>query len=448
MRTMYLTDGPKHMFEPIDGTDPGAADVTITADPTHSYQSIDGFGASFTDASAHLIDQVLDEEDRATAMSRLFDPKLGIGLSLLRNPMGASDYARTIYSYDDMPDGQRDESLDRFSIGHDLESILPLTTWAMELNPRLRLIASPWSAPGWMKTSGSMIGGELREDCYEAYARYFVRFLQAYAEQGVPVFAVTPQNEPLFVPGHYPGMLFPADREARFVRDFLRPALCDAGLETRVLGYDHNWDRVDYAFDLLDAAEDAFDGIAWHWYGGRAVSQSRVASHFPAKDVYFTEGSGGEWIPEFEPAFSNLMRTGIDILRNGSKSFILWNLALDEHNGPVVPGFGRSTCRGLLRVDRRTRTAEYMLDYYGLAHFSKFIRPGAVRIGSDQNGGVRSLACRNEDGSVVVVLFNDSNHDARVGVDVVGVAGPSRTVSLPSKAAATVVWDDADDGAR
>lgn len=448
MNAMYMTDGPEHMFQSVDANPAANADVMITADPGRRYQSIDGFGASFTDASAHLIGQMLDEEDRAYAMSKLFDPKLGIGLSMLRNPMGASDYARTIYSYDDMPDGQDDAELAHFSIEHDLENILPLTKWAMELNPQLKLIASPWSAPGWMKTSGSMIGGELKENNYEAYARYFVRFVQKYEEQGVPVFAVTPQNEPLFVPGHYPGMLLPAEQEVRFVRDFLRPALCKAGLATRVLGYDHNWDRVDYPLNLLDGAADAFDGIAWHWYGGRPVSQSRVAAIFPDKDVYFTEGSGGEWIPEFEPAFSNLMRTGIDILRNGSKSFILWNLALDEHNGPVVPGFGRSTCRGLLRVDQSDRTVEYTLDYYGLAHFSKFIRPGATRIDSSQSAGMRSLACRNADGSTVAVLFNDTDRDMQVDVAVAGMDGSLRTALLPAKAALTVVWDDEDNGTR
>ncbi|KFI49457.1 glycoside hydrolase family 30 protein [Bifidobacterium biavatii] len=448
MNTIYMTDGPERMFTPIEEDAAGAADVTITVDPGHRHQSIDGFGASFTDASAHLIGQVLDDGDRTYAMSKLFDPKLGIGLSLLRNPMGASDYARTIYSYDDMPNGYEDMELEHFSIYHDEDGIIPLTKWAMELNPQLKLIASPWSAPGWMKTSGSMIGGELKEDRYEVYARYFVRFLQAYAEQGVPVFAVTPQNEPLFMPGHYPGMLMPADREVRFVRDFLRPALRKAGFDTRVFGYDHNWDRIDYPLNLLDDAFDAFDGIAWHWYGGRPVSQSRVAAIFPDKDVYFTEGSGGEWIPEFEPAFSNLMRTGIDILRNGSKSFILWNLALDEHNGPVVPGFGRSTCRGLLRVDQTDRTVEYTLDYYGLAHFSKFIRPGAVRIDSSQTVGVRSLACRNTDGSTVAVLFNDADHAVRVVVEVCGMDGSPCTATMPAKAALTVVWNDENNGMR
>ena len=449
MTALFLTDGPKTMMRPIAETPLAQTDVTISVDPTKKYQSIDGFGASFTDASASLVDHVLDDSTREEVMTKLFNPHKGIGLSLLRNPIGASDYARSIYSFDDMPKCHEDREFAHFSLAHDEESILPLTKWAMKLNPQLKLISSPWSAPGWMKTSGSMIGGRLRKDCYAAYAEYLVRFLKAYEQHGVHVYAITPQNEPLYVPPHYPGMLLPAAQEARFVRDFLRPALREAGLTTRVFGYDHNWDRADYPHELLEEAGEAFDGIAWHWYAGKASSQSLIAQQFPGKDVYFTEGSGGEWIPEFEPAFSNLMRNGIDILRNGSKSFILWNIALDEHNGPVVPGFGRSTCRGLVRINRDQHSVEYTLDYYGLAHFSTYIRPGATRVESTESAGIKSVAFTNTDGSTVLVVFNDSRDDVRLrmqmshNADSFGAdsshADSSHTALVPSHAALTLV---------
>ncbi|OJX95999.1 MAG: glycosyl hydrolase [Micrococcales bacterium 73-15] len=446
----YVSTGPAELFvERAVDTErtPTAGATQVLVDTTDRHQTIDGFGASFTDASAYLVDRVLPEDARERAMTELFCPARGIGLSVVRNPMGSSDYSRTVYSYDDRPEGTTDPELEHFSIDHDLESILPLTRWALELNPRLQVFASPWSAPGWMKTTGSMVGGELLPELYPTYAQYFVRFVQAWAERGVPITAVSPQNEPLYVPEHYPGMGMTALEQIDFVREHLAPAFAAAGLTTKIMGYDHNWDRLDYAFDLLDEAADAFDGIAWHWYDGRAVSQSRVGRDYPDKEIHFFEGSGGSWVPAFEPAFSYLMGNGIDILRHGSRSMILWNLALDENNGPTIPGFGDSTCRGLLRVDQGERTYELTLDYWGLAHFSRFIRPGAVRVGSSEAGPVRSVAARNEDGSVVVVLLNDG--DEPVEVETVVDASPGsdpggRVVSsLGPRAAATLVFPPA-----
>lgn len=421
----------------------------IDVDRTRRYQSMDGFGASFTDSSAYLIDKVLEPQVRDRVMHDLFDPVDGIGLSALRNPMGASDYARTVYSYDDMPIASSDPQLQRFSIAHDLESILPLTRQAMLLNPDLKLMTSPWSAPGWMKTSHSMRGGTLRRKYFPAYAQYFVRFIQEYATHGVPVYAVSVQNEPLYMPLHYPSMLMPASQEAEFVRDHLAPAFRDAGVRTKILGYDHNWDCPEYADELLDKAPGCFDGIAWHWYAGSPEAQDDVMWRHPGTDMYFSEGSGGSWIPEFEPAFSNMMRMAIGALNHGAKTFILWNMALDEHNGPTVPGFGRSTCRGLLRVDTASRSCERTLDYYGLAHFSRFVRSGAVRIGStvsaggppasdEHDGEVRSVAFENADGSLACVLFNDSSQSISVQVSMMGELVE---IPLTGHAACTVVWD-------
>lgn len=413
------------------------AETTITLDPEQKRQEVDGFGASFTDSAAYLIDKVLSEQDKQAVMKNLFDPVAGIGLSLIRNPMGASDYARSIYSYDDQAPGEVDPELHDFSIAHDRESILPLTQWAKELNPNLKLFASPWSPPGWMKTTGMMNGGKLKEEYYDTYAQYFVKFIQAYASEGVTVAAVTPQNEPLFMPVHYPSMEFLAHEEATFVRDYLKPALITAGLTTKVFAYDHNWDRIDYAYDMLDYAGAELDGIAWHWYGGRPISQSRVHEQFPQIETHFTEGSGGEWIPEFEPAFSNVMRMGIEIMRNHSRSFILWNMALDENNGPTVPGFGKSTCRGLVKVNQQTQALTYTLDYYALAHFSKFVLAGAIRIETTQTDTLKNVAFLNQDGSIVTVVFNDGTSP-----QTFSLATPTAkitTLTIEPKAALTLV---------
>ncbi|MDO3409452.1 glycoside hydrolase family 30 beta sandwich domain-containing protein [Saccharibacillus sp. CPCC 101409] len=410
---------PERMAQEAAGEkQPDAASAVVTLDPARRGQRMDGFGASFTDSAAYLIHQVLDESKREEVMVKLFDAERGIGLSVLRNPMGASDYARSIYSYNDLPEGESDPEMAKFSIAHDEEDIIPLLQTALKLNPAVKLMASPWSAPGWMKSSGSMLGGQLKPEYYAAYAEYFVRYIQAFRQHGLDICAVTPQNESLYEPLHYPSMRMPASVQAEFIRDHLKPAFVRAGIDTKILCYDHNWDRPDYPLEVLEAAPDAVDGVAWHWYGGKPAAQSQVLEAAPGKEVHFTEGSGGEWIPPFEQAFSNVIRTGIEILRNHSRSFVLWNMALDEHNGPTVPGFGRSTCRGIVQVNQATGELTYTLDYYALAHFSKVIRPGAMRIDSDcADLDIRTAAFENPDGSLGIVLFNDGEETCRVALN-------------------------------
>lgn len=423
---MYQSNGEDELFveqsvAQLPQISADAVTATVVIDASHTYQEMDGFGASFTDSAAYLIHQVLDGEQRTEVMSKLFHPQDGIGLSFLRNPMGASDYARTVYSYNDLPENETDPGLSGFSIAHDEADIIPLLQQALKLNPEIKLMASPWSAPGWMKTSGSMITGQLKPEHYQVYADYFVRYIQAFAAHGLPIYAVTAQNEPLYEPQHYPGMLMLPEEQLEFIRRFLKPGFQKHGLTTKILCYDHNWDRPDYPLSVLDEAEAEVDGVAWHWYGGAPAAQSEVLAAYSGKEVHFTEGSGGEWIPPFEQAFSNVMRTGIEILRNHSKSFVLWNMALDEQNGPTVPGFGKSTCRGVVTVNQQTRELTYTLDYYALAHFSKVIRPKALRLASAaSNELVRSVAFRNPDGSVAAVLFNDGAAEETVAVKLQG----------------------------
>lgn len=423
---MFKTTGENNLFRlvhpeeynPIKSTNADSLAVTVQLDDRQTYQEMDGFGASFTDAAAYLMNQKLTGEQRAEVMTRLFHPTEGIGLSVIRNPIGASDYARTVYSYNDLPEHQTDPELSTFSIAHDEADIIPLTRQALALNPDLKLFASPWSAPGWMKTSGSMITGQLKPEWYSAYAEYFVKYIQSYAAHGLPIYAITPQNEALYEPGHYPGMLMPAEDQADFIVNHLKPAFVRNKLDTKIFCYDHNWDRPDYPMTVLEQAGEAVDGVAWHWYGGDASAQSKVYEAFAGKEVHFTEGSGGEWIPPFEQAFSNVIRTGIQILRNYSKSFILWNMALDENNGPTVPGFGQSTCRGIVQINQQTGELIYTLDYYALAHFSALIRPKAVQIQSvSSDNSIYTIAFRNTDGSIALVLFNDEQEGKQVKIE-------------------------------
>lgn len=442
---MYQSNGEDELFveQSVAQLPQISADVvtaTVEIDASQTYQEMDGFGASFTDSAAYLIHQVLDEEQRTEVMSKLFDPQDGIGLSFLRNPMGASDYARTVYSYNDLPENETDPELSGFSIAHDEADIIPLLQQALKLNPEIKLMASPWSAPGWMKTSGSMITGQLKPEHYQVYADYFVRYIQAFAAHGLPTYAVTAQNEPLYEPQHYPGMLMLPEEQLVFIRDYLKPSFRKHGLDTKILCYDHNWDRPDYPLTVLEEAEAEVDGVAWHWYGGAPAAQSEVLAAYPGKEVHFTEGSGGEWIPPFEQAFSNVMRTGIEILRNHSKSFVLWNMALDQQNGPTVPGFGKSTCRGVVTVSQQTRELTYTLDYYALAHFSKVIRPKALRLDTAASKGhVRSVAFRNSDGSVAAVLFNNGDKEENVAVKLEGEE--VMTFSMAPKSAVSLKMD-------
>lgn len=401
--------------------------TVIYVDTKIRHQNIEGFGASITDSSAHLINKHLSNEDKDIIMKDLFTLD-GINISMIRNAMGASDYAVKYYNYQETKE-------DNFDLGHDRIDVLPITKKAYELNDNLTVMASPWSAPGWMKTSNSMVGGTLNNDQYENYAQYFVKYIHQMKEEGIEIKYVTPQNEPMFVPKNYPGMYMDATMQMEFVSKYLKPTFKEHKISTKILGYDHNWDRTEYPLALIE--EGSVDGIAWHWYGGDVKVQKIIHDIDPTKEVFFTEGSGGEWIPEFEPAFSNLMRSSIEILRNRSRSLILWNLALDEENGPFVPGFGKSTCRGLVKIDKRTNQYEYTIDYYGLAHFSKFVPKYSYVIESNASDGMSNIVfeAKNE---YIVVLYNDDNKTKRTKILI---DDTTLTFDIFAKSAYTIVLE-------
>src|SRR5689334_8783438 len=234
-----LAPQPAVTFVPDSGSNP----LTIDVNESLSYQTMDGFGASFTDSSAWLVWNKLSAAQRNTLMNNLFNPSTGIGLSYLRQPISSSDFALSNYTYDDMPAGQTDPNLTNFSINHDKTYITPVIQQALAINPNLHVMGTPWSAPAWMKTSGSLFNGTLQTQYYGAYANYFVKFIQAYNTEGIPVYAITLQNEPHFEPNSYPGMrLEPAD-EANFVKNNLGPAFSSAGITTKIIVWDHNWDE-------------------------------------------------------------------------------------------------------------------------------------------------------------------------------------------------------------
>jgi glucosylceramidase len=449
-RSSLLAEQPS---DDLGAPDPAAP--TIAVDPSRAYQRIEGLGASITDSSAHLL---AHSPDRDAIMRSLFDPRRGIGLSSLRQPMGASDFvAGPHYTYDDAPAGHTDFGLRHFSIAHDRAEILPLLRQGRALNPNLKVLATPWSPPAWMKTSDSLIGGRFKDDprVYDAYARYFVRFIQEYGRAGVPIDAITLQNEPQNRnPSGYPGMDLRDDEEARLAVA-VGLELRRAGLHTKILGYDHNWSlhpndvgppddpaNPEYARSLLSdpAASKYLAGTAFHCYSGDPESQTTLHDLFPAKDIYFTECSG---IVSGDPAttFPDTLHwhtrfLTVGAIRNWAKTVVTWNLALDPAGGPHNGGC--DTCTGVVTVDPATGHATPAADYYVLGHVTRFIRPGAVRVDSTVAGNAWNVAFRNPDGSLVLVVVNDDWGATAQRFDV-SAAGRSFSYELPAGAVATFV---------
>jgi glucosylceramidase len=416
-----------------------SAALTIHVDETKKMQTIYGFGASLTDSSAWLLDQKLPPEKRAEVLDMLFDPQKGIGLSILRQPMGASDFALTSYIYDDVAPGEKDPRLGKFSVEQDRAYIIPLLKQALARNPNLKIIASPWSPPGWMKTSRSMVQGALLPEAYGALADYFVKFIQAYASAGIPIYGVTIQNEPLNIPGNYPGRGRTAVEQATFLRDYLAPAWKAAGLTTRVFVFDHNWDLIEYPIEVLsDARVAAFAaGTATHCYGGVPTAQTELHDRFPEKEIWMTECSGGDW--QKGNLLEQQVRLILSSTRNWAQSVVLWNLALDQNHGPFLGGC--TTCRGVVTVDESAAPARVTptVDFTALAHVSKYVAPGAHRIESNSfdQGSLEDVAFENPDGSIVLLVLNSSGGPLPFNIEWRGKFAAYRA---PAGAVTTFVW--------
>lgn len=394
------------------------AGAVINVDPATRYQRMVGFGASITDASAWLIQRRMNPAARDALLRELFGRDPGINLSFTRVTIGASDFSRTHYSYDDRPRGETDPALTHFSIAPAKEEVLPTVRAARAINPRLALMASPWSAPGWMKTSDSLVKGTLREAAYAPFAAYLRRTLQDYAAEVGPVDYLSIQNEPDFEPDNYPGMRLSPAQRARVIGDHVGPELARAGLKTRILDWDHNWDKPEQPLGVLadPAAARHVAGVAWHCYGGDVSAQTTVRDKHPGKDVFFTECSGGEWSKAWPDAWAWTMRTlVIGSPRHWARGVLLWNLALDEKYGPHLGGCG--DCRGVVTIDSATGAVTRNPEYYALGHASRFVEVGAWRIASDSRAGdIETVAFANPDGSVVLVAFNAGKDAADVAV--------------------------------
>jgi len=440
-QTMQLTPQSTVSFS----TASGGSNV-VYLDETQVYQPIEGFGAATTDSAMYLLNEVAQPAQLSQAMNDLFTRHgNGIGLSFIRNPMGASDLARNVYSFDDN-NGQADPTLAHFSIAHDQVDIIPLVLQAKLLNPQLKIMANPWSPPGWMKDSGSMIGGSLLSGMYTPFANYFVDYLQAYAAAGVDIDYISLQNEPLYVPTNYPGMCMPAvlystdcptsqTNQATALFSYVAPALTAAGLTTKVLVYDHNWDRPDYPENVLSNQNlSQIAGVAWHGYASTPGAMTPIQNMFSSVGTYETEHSG---------LITNSDQTRLDFeeitqcMRNWARAYVKWSLALDENNGPHTGGC--STCTPIVTVNSTSGNITYGSEYYTMGNFSKYVLPGANRIYSNNAAGIVTAAFVNPapDNSRTLVAFNDSSQTQTFQVQW---GTQSFTYTLPSLAGATFTW--------
>ncbi|MFF0480864.1 ricin-type beta-trefoil lectin domain protein [Streptomyces sp. NPDC004435] len=428
----------------------GAANHTVTVDESTTYQQFEGGGASITDTTAHLFrGGAISAATRDEVMRKLFSPTDGIGLSFVRNPIGASDLSRPGHvSLDDTCCDLNDFGAN----GYDTPVRL-LTAQAKQLNPALRVKGVPWSAPGWMKDNGRMDQmGWLKWEHYPTYAQYLVKYVQSYQAAGVKVDYLSVQNEPNCCQAgnptamNYPGMSWNPSGLAEFTKNHLYPALRAAGLNTKVLVHDWNYgDYANFGAGVLgDAAvrdDPLFGGIAWHGYFGDPAVGSQVHDQYPSVRQFSTEHSGGTWIGN---QHDEDLKDIVSYARNWSGSLVKWSLALNQSMGPHNGGCG--TCTGLVTVQEggpRAGQVDYTIEYYTTGHLTKFVKPGAYRIASTDNATVRNVAWRNPDGSKALIAHNGGGSAQSVRVDW---GGQSFTYSLPARTTATFTWSGTTGG--
>jgi len=402
----WVTSQDRRMEEikpPAWRTVPAQSAAGIHIDTTKHYQEILGFGAAFTDASCYLL-AALDEQKRVALLNDLLGPS-GLRLSVGRTCIGASDYSRFAYTFDESADP--DPELQRFSIEHDREYILPVLRDAQKVNSDLFLFSSPWTPPGWMKASDSMLGGSMRKKYLPAYAQYFVKFLQGYSQDGVKIRAVTVQNEvDTDQDGRMPAALWGQEYEIDFVKNHLGPALERASLDTKIWILDHNYNLWGRVMDELNdpALSKYVEGVAWHGYGGTPDAMTRVHEAFPAKSHYWTEGGPDYKRPDYATDWAKWSHNFAGILRNWAQCIVGWNLVLDEQGRPNIGPF---SCGGLVTLDSKTHAIARSGQYWAFAHYSKVVQRGARVIGSEGTvSEVDHVAFENPDGTHVLVLTN------------------------------------------
>jgi glucosylceramidase len=422
---------------PIRFTATSTALRTITVNDMEQYQSMDGFGFAVTGGSAELLMR-MSTSGRAALLREIFSPTGdGIHVSYIRVSIGSSDMNDRPYTYDDMRPGETDPQLRRFSVAVDRDAVIPVLKQILAINPHIKILGSPWSAPAWMKTNDNLKGGELKAEDYPVYAQYFVKYIQEMQGEGIHLAAITVQNEPLN-PKNTPSMAMFASEEDRFIAGDLGPAFARAGIHTGIQVYDHNPDVPSYPLSILadPGANKYVEGTAFHLYGGSAGTFTKVHNLYPRKGLFMTEQSITEMpgSPTLDIAEA-VDRVLIGSTRNWSRNVLLWNLAADAEAGPHTNNGGCTGCWGALTLDgdRVTRN----LAWYALAHFSEFVPPGSIRIGTNNLEQLDNVAFLTPEGKVVLVVSNTGNFPFTFAI---AYHGRTAVTSLPAESVGTYVW--------
>jgi glucosylceramidase len=405
----------------------------ITVDSTKQYQAIDGFGYALTGGSAWLIHEKLDSAEREELLRELFlTDGNNIGINYLRVSIGASDLDAEVFSYHD----KKDVTLSSFDLGEDKKHLIPVLKQILTLNPNMKIMGSPWTAPSWMKTNNHPKGGSLKPEFYDAYARYFVKYLQRMEAEGIVLDAITLQNEPEN-PKNTPSMLMTAEEQALFVKKHLGPAFEKAGLRTKIIVFDHNCDHPEYPITVLNDAEAKkyIDGSAFHLYLGEIEALSKVHDAHPDKSIYFTEqwtSGKGEFAGDLQWHVKNLI---VGASRNWSRNVLEWNLAADPEFNPHTGDGGCTLCQGALTI--ADSVVSRNVSYYIIAHASKFVGPNSLRIESNIADGLHNVAFITPSGKKVLIVVNDNNDTKNFAIRYNNKVADA---SLPPGAVATYIW--------
>lgn len=414
--------------------DPSPADLRL--DPRIRFQQIDGFGFTLTGGSAQLLHR-MSPQARAALLRELFaSDSTNIGVSYLRISVGASDLNDRVFTYNDLPEGQSDPEQKRFSLEPDRAHLIPVLREILRIQPGLRIMASPWTAPSWMKSNGDPKGGSLEREWFGAYSRYLATYVQSMEAEGIPLHALTIQNEPLN-PDNNPSMFMSAEDQTVFIRDHLGPAFRTAGIRTRIVCYDHNADRTDYPLTILaDPQAKAFvDGTAFHLYAGDIAALDLVRNAHPDRNLYFTEqwiGAPGNFAGDFPWHMRHIL---IGATTHGCRTVLEWNLAADPSNRPHTDRGGCERCLGAITLDGDKVTRN--IAWHVIAHASQRVRPDSFRIQSTARKDLPNVAFITPDNHLVLILLNTANTPVALAV-----SDPTHRfeLTLPAAAAATLSW--------
>lgn len=408
---------------------------TIEVDPTTTFQSIDGFGYTLTGGSASLIN-ALPAAEKDKLLNELFSSADdAIAVSYLRISIGASDLSASAFTYNDLPNGETDETLAKFSIASEQADLIPILKKIIVINPGIKILGSPWTAPAWMKTNKSFIGGSLKPEYYQTYSNYLVKYIQSMKAEGLTIDAITPQNEPLH-PGNNPSMYMDALEQAKFIKNGLGPAFKAAGLTTKIIVYDHNADKPEYPITILNDAEAKkyIDGSAFHLYAGDISALTQVHNAHPDKNIYFTEqwvGGPSNFGGDLKWHVSNLI---VGATRNWSKTVLEWNLAADPNYKPHTDKGGCTNCLGAITI---APAISRNVAYYVIGHASKFVKPGSVRIASNIINNLQNVAFKTPGGKNVLIVCNNNANETIFNIKY---SGKIVTISIEKGAVGTFVW--------